>query len=116
MDLNYARKVDLACALGFDDRYRAALKRLGKIRNDFAHDLEASLNEKRVSELYSALPDEGREAVQVSYRKTESQMKTLGVSDVRQLSPRDRFVLTTLMLERLLMAGILLLEGEAGGT
>jgi len=33
LSLNYSRKVDLACALGFDARYRAAFKKLGQIRN-----------------------------------------------------------------------------------
>jgi hypothetical protein len=66
LDLSYAKKVELACCLGFDPKFRGALKRIGKLRNDFAHDLSSSLSQQVVSDLYNALPEFGQKAVHIS--------------------------------------------------
>ena len=46
---------DGAQPLGFDAKFRGALKRIGKLRNDFAHDLSSSLSQQVVSDLYRSL-------------------------------------------------------------
>lgn len=52
LDLSYAKKVELACCLGFDLQFRGALKRIGKLRNAFAHDLSSKLTKEVVSDLH----------------------------------------------------------------
>lgn len=53
LDLTYANKVDLLCALGFKKSLVPPLKAIGKLRNRFAHDLEIKMQDETVANLYA---------------------------------------------------------------
>lgn len=105
LDLNYSRKIDLLCCLGFDTEFRAPLKRLGKLRNDFAHDLSSSLSQQAVSELYSALPEFGKQAV---HKAVDLLHHELGlakpVPEFKSIPVGLQFVIIALNLERVCYA------------
>ena len=115
LDLSYAKKVELACCLGFDPKFRGALKRIGKLRNDFAHDLSSSLSERVVADLFNALPEFGQQAVHLSVGMLH-QMCTVvpQPSKYTQLSPKMQFVLIALNLERICFAACELVQKSRG--
>ncbi|WP_445371793.1 hypothetical protein ACH518_02835 [Methylomonas sp. HW2-6] len=105
LDLSYAKKVELACCLGFDAKFRGALKRIGKLRNDFAHDLSSSLSQKVVSDLYNALPEFGQKAVHLSVDMLHQMCKVVPQpSTYDQLPPKMQYLLIALNLERICSA------------
>lgn len=114
LDLNYARKIDLLCCLGFDAGFRASLKRLGKLRNDFAHDLSSSLTQQVVNELYSSLPEFGKQAVR---NAVDILHRELGLSkpvpEFKSLPVGLQFVVIVLNLERVCYAaGNMLMDAK----
>lgn len=116
LDLSYAKKVELACCLGFDPKFRGALKRIGKLRNDFAHDLSSSLSQQVVSDIYNALPEFGQKAVHISVGLLHQMCKVIPQpSNYEQLSPKMQFVLIALNLERICFAACELVRGAGGG-
>ncbi|WGD28707.1 hypothetical protein AncyloWKF20_12930 [Ancylobacter sp. WKF20] len=46
INLNYSKKIDLAIRFGLNKDYRKRLITLGRLRNKFAHNIKASLEEK----------------------------------------------------------------------
>ena len=84
--LTYAKKVDLAAALGMDLQLYSPLKRLGKIRNDFSHEPDHSLTEKDVDTFYDCLSDE-----------MKSEMKEL-VPDFSEMPVDFKFAMICLRL------------------
>jgi len=116
LDLSYAKKVELACCLGFDSKFRGPLKRIGKLRNDFAHDLSSSLTQQVVSDLYNALPEFGRQAVHISVGLLHELCKVVEKpSRYELLSPKMQFVLVALNLERICFAACDLLRNAKQG-
>jgi len=116
LDLSYAKKVDLACCLGFDPQFRGALKRIGKLRNAFAHNLSSRLTKKAVSDLYNALPEFGRRAVDISVTLLHESCKFVEQpSRYELLSPKMQFVLIALNLERISFAACDLLRNAKHG-
>lgn len=112
LDLSYAKKVELLCCLGFDVQFRGVLKRIGKLRNDFAHDLSSSLTEQVVNDLYNALPDFGRQAIQISVGLLHQALGNPGLLLKYQALPaKSQFVLVVLNLERICCAACDLLRG-----
>ena len=117
IDLSYAKKVELLCCLGFDRQFRGALKRLGKLRNEFAHDLSLSLTQQAVNDLYNALPDFGRQAVHISVELLHQALgKTGKPPKYGALLPKLQFVLVVLNLERICCAACDLLQGAKDGN
>ncbi|AMK76004.1 MULTISPECIES: hypothetical protein [Methylomonas] len=105
LDLSYAKKVELACCLGFDPQFRGALKRIGKLRNDFAHDLRSSLSKQVVADLFNALPAFGQQAVHISVGMLHDMCKVLPPSSTYdQLPAKMQFMLIALNLERICFA------------
>ncbi|WP_100658815.1 hypothetical protein [Alteromonas flava] len=62
MNLDYSQTVQLAVTLGLDARFYPALNSLGKLRNDFAHNLIPNISKQAVNNLYKAL-DEDTKAI-----------------------------------------------------
>jgi hypothetical protein len=108
--LRFRQKVQLACALGFDPDFLKPLVALGELRNKFAHKLNTSLTDTLVDRLYAALPPVGKQAVDASFSRTRAQLKTEGNAKLANLPPRDRFILITLTLERVVFAGGFLVQ------
>ena len=111
LGLRYRQKVVLACALGFDPEFLKPLVALGELRNKFAHRLDTTLTEERIARLYESLPPFGKQAVQASLVRTRVQLKAEGKLELAELPPRDRFILITLSLERVVMAAVLMVKG-----
>jgi hypothetical protein len=115
LDLSYAKKINLACCLGFDPKFSGALKRIGKLRNDFAHDLSSSLSKKVVADLFNALPEFGQQAVHISVGMLHQMCSVVSQpSKYEQLSPKMQFVLIALNLERICFAACELVQQSAG--
>ena len=106
MNLGYAQKVRLACAHGLKKQHLAPLLALGKIRNEFAHKLNAKLTKDRVSQLYSALSPDDRKMVHLSYQNTKSQMLVEKGPDFRKLEPKDQFILMAVSLKALVVIAV----------
>ncbi|MDQ6987716.1 MAG: hypothetical protein Q9M25_07935, partial [Mariprofundaceae bacterium] len=71
----WPQRVELSLALGLKAQYGAPLKKLGTIRNKFAHRPDAKLEEKDVKELYQCLHQEDKDIVLESYARTQNQVK-----------------------------------------
>jgi hypothetical protein len=106
MKLEFAQRVHLAVALGLKEQHAKGLLAFGKVRNDFAHKLGSTLNENRVKNLYEALCPADKEAVQESYRLTNSQLKQSHGKSFQAIPPRDRFILIAVALQSLLVVDI----------
>lgn len=112
--LRYQQRVLLACALGFDSRFKAALLGLGAIRNAFSHKLDSKLTDSTVNSLYSKLPSFGKEAVHISHEYMKDLMNVEEPIVFEELSARDKFILIALNLERVLMAAVLMVKSAGG--
>lgn len=111
LNLTYARKIDLICCLGFDENFRSALKKLGSIRNKFAHDLSYRLSKEVIKDLYNSLPEFGKKAV---VRSVGILITKLGLEEIEpkfENVPIDlQFVIIMLNLERVCYAACDLIE------
>ena len=110
LSLRYRQKVQLACVLGFDPEFLKPLGVLGEIRNKFSHKLNTSLTPELINQLYESLPPFGKQAVEASFVRTKAQLNAEGSALVTHLPPRDKFILITLTLERVVMAAILMVK------
>ncbi|MDQ3773656.1 MAG: hypothetical protein M3461_04405 [Pseudomonadota bacterium] len=107
--------LELACCLGFDAKFRGALKRIGKLRNSFAHDLSLSLSQRVVSDLYNGLPKFAQKAIHSSVDILHQMCKAVPQpSKYAQLSPKMQFVLIALTLERVCFAACELVRESKG--
>jgi hypothetical protein len=77
--IGYRAKVELALACGLSEDLRIPLERIGSLRNDVAHTLEASITKQRLLDIYNGLGDrlreillDGQESVQRRYEKPSS--------------------------------------------
>jgi hypothetical protein len=99
----YDKKITLAVSLGLPSEFKSPLRKMGEIRNAFAHDLSASLEEKNVGSLFQAFDADMKEITQKSYSKASKKMPNTGrPKDVNKLEPRDRFSLYVMHLWSLL--------------
>jgi len=104
MNLDFSQKVMLATALGLRPRYQSPLLALGTLRNAFAHQLGTTLTKSRVDALYKSFASEDKEIIQISHRKTRSQLDDTQVAEWNRLEPKDRFILMAVTLRALLQA------------
>jgi hypothetical protein len=107
MDLSYSKKIDLIISLGFDSKFRAALKKLGKIRNDFAHNISAKLNNDNVNEIYNLMPEFGKLAVKRAIKYLGQKYNDI---QYNKLPTNIRFALVVLVLERVCCAACDLIQ------
>ena len=117
LDLSYAKKIDFLCCLGFDEEFKGSLKRLGKIRNSFAHNLSSQLTQEIVSDFYNTLPKFGRDSVHISVDLLNQALGKNGKAlKYNELLPKFQFVLIVLNLERIFCAGCNLVEMAKNGN
>lgn len=100
--LGWPQRVDLALALGLEDRYGPPLRKMGKIRNLFAHDPSCGLDDSDVRALYDSLAKEDKDVVLLSFSITKDKMPDVGAKSFALLSIRDRFTLIVVALHALL--------------
>ncbi|MGA9478662.1 MAG: hypothetical protein WBV21_12840, partial [Desulfobacterales bacterium] len=94
-----------------------ALKRIGNLRNKFAHDLSTIISQKVVSDLFNALPEFGQKAVKISVDLLHKNLGHSGQSgEYQALIPKFQFVLIALNLERICCAAYDLLKNARVGS
>jgi hypothetical protein len=104
--VNYATKVAFAHACGLPERLRDPLTKIGKLRNDFAHSLDADLSRESVMALYNGLPELYQSTLKESYRA----MGLGAFPGPAKLPPRDLLVLIMLNIRQAIKAGVLALK------
>ena len=106
---SYRTKVELAYACGLPQDARDVLLKLGKLRNDIAHKLDASITKQRALDLYNSLSDRHRTGLQESYKVMMDRPTFSPVS----LEPRDLMTLILLNMHSATKAAVLALQGHA---
>jgi hypothetical protein len=114
MDLDFGQRVNLVVALGLKAEHAAPLSALGRLRNVFAHRLDAQLSDERVNSLYETLSAGDKEIVQASYVRTNAQLARSDAPSFKDLSARERFITISVALRAMLMAAIRDARNRAG--
>ena len=104
--INYSQKVDLALAMGLKPEYSKVLRKLGKIRNDFAHKPGIDLTNRNVTDLYGALGQKDRDIVLEGYKNTNKVIPEFPNTPFNQLHYKERFILIVVTLYCLLETAI----------
>ena len=95
---SYAAKIDLALAMGLNPRFSAPLRKLGQIRNDFAHKPGMKLSNRHVTDLFGALDAEDRRIVLESFDNTKAKVPEFPNKPFNKHSPKDRLSLVVVSL------------------
>ncbi len=114
--LGWPQRINLALALGLKPQYRQPLKKVGAIRNGFAHEPDQTLKDDDVKALYDSLSQEDREIVLQSYERTQAQVPYPTEKSFLELSARDRFTLVLVTLHGMLVTAVAEVTRQAGGT
>lgn len=102
MGLTYENRIDLAIALGLDQRFRAPLTALGKIRNTFAHRISATLGSSEAHAVYEALAPDDRSKVHDIYKRLQVRFPNRPKA-FTNLVPLDQFRLVAVTLRQILV-------------
>ena len=117
MRLDYSQRVHLLVALGLKEQHLSPLLALGRLRNKFAHKLDAGLTEGVVNDFFRTFDGENRQIIQNAYSsardKLSSEPRPNRASD---LPPKDRFALYAATLHSALIAAIAELEKQISGA
>ena len=105
----YHVKVELAYACGLPQEVRSTLLKLGKLRNDFAHKLDAAISKQNALDLYNCLPAKHRTVLQDSYKVMTSE----SVFSLDKIEPRDLVTLIFLNMHSATKAASLALRRSA---
>jgi len=101
LNLEFSQSVDLAIALGLGPEHAKGLRAFGKLRNEFAHDLNSRLSDNRINNLYMSLSTADKEVIQHAYARTNSQLGANPPS-FKDLTPKEKFVLVAVALRGML--------------
>lgn len=102
----YHLKVELAYACGLPQEVRSMLLKLGKLRNDFAHKLDAIISKQSALDLYNGLSNKHRTVLQDSYKL----MVNKSVFSLAEIEPRDLVTLIFLNMHSATKAAALALQ------
>lgn len=111
--INFSHKIDLALALGLKQQFGPPLKKIGSIRNQFAHEAEAKITKKNVTDLFNTLDREEKELLHESLRLTEEKTKSSVKRAYSDLEARDQFTLMIVTLHSMLIVAISEITGES---
>ena len=111
MNLSYANKAKLACALGLKEEYLQPLQKLGTLRNAFGHRLDTTITEKVIDELYNSFSVDSKRLMNDSYNLTSEQLPAGVPATLQKLDPRSKFIFIAVALK----AEIELATNEAKG-
>jgi hypothetical protein len=106
MNLDFAQRVNLAVVLGLEAEHAPPLSALGKLRNFFAHRLDAHLTDDKINSLYEALSAGDKEVVQGSYLRTNTLVERPDAPPFKDLSAKERFITISVALRAMLMSAI----------
>ncbi len=98
--LRYEQKLKLACALGLQERLFKPLNILGHIRNAFGHNLNTSISEVNVNDLYGALAEQDRKGFLLGIEANLVRLRIQNVDQFPTLSPRVRFIFLAIGLDK----------------
>lgn len=91
--VGYAAKVEIASACGLPEDLKTLLQKIGKLRNELAHKIDAQLSSAQVLGMYNTLSTRLREGIKGSYLSMQrGPMPSPSSFD----EPRDLFVLILL--------------------
>ncbi|MCD9481559.1 hypothetical protein [Photobacterium phosphoreum] len=100
--LDYFGKVNLLGALGVEPANLKVLLTLGKMRNNFAHNLNYQLDSSNVKNLYESLSLELKENLQKSHNNARNKQDFQSVEKFEKLSPKGQFVLIAVLVKIML--------------
>ncbi|MGC4027295.1 MAG: hypothetical protein QM696_00280 [Steroidobacteraceae bacterium] len=99
LNLDYDQTVGLALALGLDASWGPALKAIGSLRNRFAHQIDAALDEATVNNLYESLPSMGKNNVQATFTGLKATIHLRPPVDrFAAMDPKGRFQLVAVSI------------------
>jgi len=110
--LEFFQKAHLACALGLKNEALSPLLAIGRLRNNFAHKLNTTLNHDRAKNLYETLSKNEKEITQQSFISTNKKMPDGKKYEFKNLEPADLFVLIAVCMRQLLKAARIEIEKE----
>jgi hypothetical protein len=112
INLTYANKVKLACAMGFDHELKPMLLALGTIRNRFSHNLHKKIDSEMVKNLHSLVHEKTRESLpEIINSNCESEEK---INSFNQGHPRDQFTVLVISLWVIMNGAILEVKNGYG--
>ncbi len=86
MNLDYSSTVKLAISLGLNSRFESALNTLGKLRNDFAHNIREKISLQDVNNLYASLDKESKATIHEAVGDFEV------LPPYKDLEPKDKYI------------------------
>ncbi|MEZ9202040.1 hypothetical protein AB4151_06500 [Vibrio splendidus] len=95
--LDYSGKVQLALALGLSSELKKPLGVLGKIRNDFAHNLDTKIDTSYMNNFYDSFPAERKEEFMKVARETNQSWIVESVP-WKKVKPEQKFQLLCITL------------------
>ncbi|GMQ99859.1 MAG: hypothetical protein BMS9Abin18_0687 [Zetaproteobacteria bacterium] len=114
--LGWPQRVELSLALGLRAQYGPPLKKLGSIRNRFAHRPDVTLEDKDVRELYQCLHKEDKDIVLESYKRTQNKVKDPLEFEFKKLDVKDQFTLLVVAIHAILQVAVSKVTGEPIAT
>ena len=98
LGLDYDGYVTLALVLGLSEHLGPPFRALGKLRNDFAHKADFSLNQSSVTNLYTALSGSDKAHVQSMFDRIKGDNEETAGKKYSELEPMDQFKLIAVTL------------------
>ena len=92
------------------------LKKVGTIRNTFAHRPEAKLEGKAVDELFQSLGAEDQAVVLESFSRTQNEVEDPFDGQFKDMAPKDKFTLLMVTIHALLDTAANEASERLGGT
>ena len=96
--LEFDKKVKLAVSLGLTDRFKAPLRSLGKLRNQFAHTIRSEISAQDANNLYKSFSAEDKEVLHDSLSKTRKELPEYRVDEYKDLAPRVKYIFNVVVL------------------
>ncbi len=107
LKLDYDGRVTLALALWVKEQFGPPFRALGNLRNKFAHDLNTSLTEEVVANLYESLSPSDKEQVQACFKRIKDEnAETRHVQQFTDLAPPDQFKIIAISLWAVVRAAL----------
>jgi len=108
LQLEYDQYVTMALIMGLRPDWVSSLRAMGRLRNRFAHKLEAVLDLEAVNNLYETLPQDGKAQVHDSYANIRGENPELPLPErFADAGPKERFQVIVLVMWTRLTAWLL---------
>jgi hypothetical protein len=115
LQLEYDQYVTLAFVMGLRADWVKPLRAVGRLRNTFAHKLDATLDVGTVNDLYECLPPDGKAQVHDSYKSIRSDNPSVPLPErFGEAGPKERFQIIALIIWTRLTAWLLQAEAKHG--